>query len=171
MEKKERKKLKAKIFIDGANIFYTQKKLGWFLDWKKIIKILTEDNNILETRYYTGIKEKDQKMEGFLSYLKHLGIKILTKPLKIIRDEKGNIVHKSNCDLEMAVDILLDSKNFDNLILFTGDSDFVYLIKILQKRFGKKCFVYSSRKTISWELRLEADDSFFLEDLKTRIQR
>lgn len=27
---------KVKIYIDGANIFYTQKKLGWSIDWKKI---------------------------------------------------------------------------------------------------------------------------------------
>lgn len=25
---------KAKVYIDGANMFYTQKKLGWFIDWK-----------------------------------------------------------------------------------------------------------------------------------------
>jgi len=31
------KKPKAKTYIDGANIFYTQKKLGWSLDWQKII--------------------------------------------------------------------------------------------------------------------------------------
>ena len=24
-----------KIYIDGANIFYTQKRLGWFIDWVK----------------------------------------------------------------------------------------------------------------------------------------
>jgi len=29
-------KPKAKIYIDGANMFYTQKKLKWFFDWKKI---------------------------------------------------------------------------------------------------------------------------------------
>jgi len=33
-------KPKAKVYIDGANMFYTQKKLEWFLDWKKIKEYL-----------------------------------------------------------------------------------------------------------------------------------
>ncbi len=35
-------KLKAKVYIDGANMFYTQKKLGWFIDWQKMKKYLKE---------------------------------------------------------------------------------------------------------------------------------
>jgi hypothetical protein len=31
----DNKKLLAKVYIDGANMFYTQKKLGWFFDWQK----------------------------------------------------------------------------------------------------------------------------------------
>ncbi len=26
----------AKVYIDGANVFYTQKKMGWSLDWLKM---------------------------------------------------------------------------------------------------------------------------------------
>ena len=29
-------KPRVKVYIDGANMFYTQKKLGWFVDWKKM---------------------------------------------------------------------------------------------------------------------------------------
>ena len=44
-------KPKAKIYIDGANMFYTQMKLGWFVDWKKIKDYLKENNDVLEMRY------------------------------------------------------------------------------------------------------------------------
>lgn len=59
-------------------------------------------------------------------------------------------------------------KNYDIIeirILFSGDSDFEYLVKLLHKK-GKKLFVYSSRKTLSWEVKLAADKYFLLENLR-----
>lgn len=36
----------ARVYIDGANMFYTQKELGWFFDWKKIKKHLAKNFKI-----------------------------------------------------------------------------------------------------------------------------
>ncbi len=44
--------LKAKVYIDGANMFYTQKKLGWSFDWEKIKHLIEKDEEIIEWRYY-----------------------------------------------------------------------------------------------------------------------
>ncbi|MFN4212702.1 MAG: NYN domain-containing protein [Microgenomates group bacterium] len=126
-----------------------------------MIKFLSEKFDVIETRYYTGFKDGDQKMKKFLARLRQLGIKTLTKPLKFIKDKKGNLIYKSNSDVEMTVDILLEVNNFEVLILISGDSDFIHLIKVLQKHFQKKIVVYSSRKTIAWELKLTADRYFF----------
>ncbi|MCL5676023.1 MAG: NYN domain-containing protein [Patescibacteria group bacterium] len=89
----------------------------------------------------------------------------------IPKNTKENIHYKSNCDVEMAIDAVLDVNTFDVLVLFSGDSDFVYLIKVLQNQFQKKVVVYSSRKTIAWELKLTANDYFFLEDFKKKIKK
>jgi len=35
MKKIINKKPKVSIYIDGANMFYTQKHLDWTIDWKK----------------------------------------------------------------------------------------------------------------------------------------
>ena len=40
---------------------------------------------------------------------------------------------KCNFDVEMSVDIINNKDNFDTLVLFSGDSDFEYLIKNLSK--------------------------------------
>ncbi|PIQ72561.1 hypothetical protein COY13_00200 [Candidatus Roizmanbacteria bacterium CG_4_10_14_0_2_um_filter_36_35] len=165
------KKLKAKVYIDGANIFYTQRNIGWSIDWKNAIKFLKEKFDVLEIRYYTGIKNNDQKMNKYLSFLRQLKIKTITKPLKIINDHSGRLIYKSNCDVEMVVDIILDIDSFDILILFSGDSDFVYLIKVLQKSYQKKVFVFSSRKTISWEIKMAVNSYWFLEDFKKELER
>lgn len=164
-------KTKTIVFIDGANIFYTQKHLGWTIDWKKTKTFLENDYKVEKISYYTGIRDKDEKMESFLKYLRHLSFETVTKPLKVITDEKGKEIHKSNMDVEIAVDVLLKINDFDSLILFSGDSDFVYLARVLKRHFQKKVIVYSSRRTISWELKLSANKYFFLEDLKSKIKK
>jgi len=162
-------KPKAKIYIDGANIFYTQKQIGWSIDWKKTKKYLNKNSQILEIRYYTGIKKNDIKMSKYLNYFDKIGITTVTKPIKIIKTNKG-IMFKSNFDVEMTTDILLDRILVDKIILFTGDSDFNYLIKKL-KDLGKYVIVYSSRKMLSWELKLNANQYIFLEDIRNKIER
>ena len=67
--------------------------------------------------------------------------------------------------------MLLDESSYDTVVLLSGDSDFVYLIKILQKQFQKKVWIVSSRKTISWEIKIAADYYQFLEDIKGQIKR
>lgn len=165
------KKPRAVVFIDGANVFYTQKHLGWSVDWKKVKGLLAENYELTEIRYYTGIKNHDEKMKRFLNWLRKIKFKTITKPLKIIKDQADKTIYKSNCDVEMAVDIILSVNDFDVLVLFSGDSDFVYLIKVLQGQFQKKAVVYSSRKTVSWELKLAANKYFFLEDIKRQIKK
>jgi len=173
------KKVKAKVYIDGANMFYTQKKLGWFLDWKKVQDYLKENHDILEIKYYVGVKTDDEKMQGFLRYLDKIGVMPITKPLKTIKISNSHPlrkiynyseIYKSNCDVEITTDILLDRANLDEIILFSGDSDFRYLIKKL-KDLGKKVTVFSSRKTISWEVKLEASEYIYLEGIKENLKR
>ena len=172
-------KPKAKVYIDGANMFYTQKKLGWFIDWKKMKDYVEADREVIEWRYYVGIKDADEKMQKYLRYLNALGFNTFTKPLKKIkikRDEilfeiyKTNHIYKANFDVEITADILLDKTKTDEVIIFSGDSDFQYLVKKL-KDIGKKVIIHSSRKTVSWELKLEASRVIYLEDIKEKIKR
>jgi uncharacterized LabA/DUF88 family protein len=118
-------------------------------------------------------------MASFLRYLDNIGITPLTKPIKVIKIDNDHPskklynyseIYKSNCDVEMATDILLERKEVDEIILFTGDSDFQYLIKKL-KDIGKRVAIFSSRKTISWEIKLEATKYTYLEDVKDKIMR
>jgi len=118
-------------------------------------------------------------MASFLRYLDNVGITPVTKPIKVIkindRDSLKGLrnyseIYKSNCDVEITTDILLERKEIDEIILLTGDSDFQYVIKKL-KDLGKKVIIFSSRKTISWEIKLEASEYFYLEDIKDQIAR
>ncbi len=172
-------KPKVKIYIDGANIFYTQKKLGWFIDWEKMKNYIGKEKEIIEWRYYVGVKDDDEKMQKYLKYLNIVGFDTITKPLKKIKisnDEilseiyKTNYIYKANFDVEITADILLDKFKIDEVIIFSGDSDFCYLVKKL-KDTGLKVTIYSSRKTISWELKLEGSKIVYFEDIENEIKR
>ena len=170
---------KAKVYIDGANVFYTQKDIGFSIDWEKTRKYLQESYDILEIRYYVGVKQDDEKMASYLRYLDVIHFTVITKPIKIIKIDRNHPmaklhnyseIYKCNFDVEMTTDILLDRANLDKIILFSGDSDFNYLIKRLYS-LGKKIELFSSRKMLAWELKFSGAKYYFLEDLRNKIER
>jgi len=163
-------KLKSKVYIDGANVFYSQKKLGWSLDWQKVKDFIEDKKEVVEYRYYTGIKNDDDKMRKYLRYLNHIKFYTITKPLKKIKISESKFIYKCNFDVEITTDILLEKYSLDEMILFSGDSDFSYLIDKL-KSMGKKVIVFSSKKTLSWELKLKASEIVYLEDIREKIER
>lgn len=179
-------KIKAKVYIDGANMLYSQKKMGWNLDWQRLRDYLNQHWEILELRYYTGIKEDDEKMKGFLKYLNYLGYNAITKNLKVIKIGPEHPlykihhyreIHKSNFDVEMTTDILselLEGRDNPNhikqILLFSGDSDFNPLIKKLMG-FGVGTVVFASKKMLAWELKFSAFKFVKLEDIKKEVER
>lgn len=163
------KKLKAKVYIDGANMFYAQQKTGWFIDWKKVKQWLEQEFYIGEINYYVGIKKGDEKTNNFRDRLKNYGYHLITKPLKRIRQEDGKFIFKANFDVEIAVDLILDSKQYDTFLLFSGDSDFEYVIKKLQK-FSKKVIVCGVERSISHELKKSADRTVLLSSLRNKLE-
>lgn len=172
-------KEKVAVYIDGSNTFHAQKKLGWLIDWVKVKKYLTRTYDIIELKYYTGLKDGDESMKSFLRYLNKVGIDVITKPLKKILLDKDDplfsyardgYVYKANFDVEMTADILMKTENINRIVIFSGDSDFAYLVKKLNN-FGKYVTVFSSRKTIAWELKLEKAKVIFLEDIEDEIRK
>lgn len=152
------------VFIEGSNIYFAQKKMKKWLDWVKVKKFLERKYNILEICYYVGIRKYDRKMQAFLRKLRKIGFKVKTKPVKLIIDETGREIEKANFDVEITGDALEKVETFEILILFSGDSDFAYLVELLHKK-GKRTYVFSSKKTLSWELKLSANKYFLLENL------
>ncbi len=170
---------KTKVYIDGANVFYAQKKMGWVLDWAKIKNYLTKNYSITEWWYYQGVKENDEKMGKYLKYLDKIGFRVITKPVKKIKIGKQNLfqqqenygeIYKCNFDVEITADMIFDRQHIDLYILFSGDSDFDYVVKRLRD-VGKKIIVYSSRKVLSWELKLAVNKYYFLEKERVKFAR
>ena len=151
------------IFIDGSNTYFAQKKMGKWLDWVKVKRFLEGKYQVLEYRYYVGLREKDKGMKSFLKKLKKIGFKIITKPVKVAVNKEGETFEKANFDVEMTADLLLRWDAIEAAVFFSGDSDFAYLCNLIHKR-KKKIYFFASKKTLAWELRKKADHFFYLED-------
>ncbi len=95
------------------------------------------------------------KINEFFLVLRDFGYKVNRKAVKWYTDESGNRFGKANADLDMAVDILLQSENLDRVVLATGDGDFVKVVRAVQ---NKGCRVeIVAFQNVSLELRDEAD--------------
>jgi len=56
---------KAAVFIDAANILYSQKTLNWKVDFQKLKNFFNQHGKITSLHYYTGIIKTNQKQNNF----------------------------------------------------------------------------------------------------------
>lgn len=96
-----------------------------------------------------------ERMRAYQAALRELGYKVIEKKVRWFEDESGTRYGKANADLDMAVDLLLQSQNLDRVVLVTGDGDFVQVVRALQ---NKGCRVeVIGFDNVSEDLRNEAD--------------
>ena len=141
------------IFIDGSNILYTLKNLGWYIDWIKVRDYYARKHNLVSANFYRAyhIPPTDEE-KGFSKFLATSGFALVEKQLKEIYDHKTGKTHlKGNLDIELVVDVMASSHLFDIMVLFSGDSDFVPMIRSLKSK-GKIVKVVSSQGSSAIEL-------------------
>ena len=98
-----------------------------------------------------------------------LRFKLRTKPLKEYLDHTPESPHrKANFDVEIAVDATHKLKEFDTLMLFSGDCDFEYLIKFLRGQ-GKIVIVFSRVGHVAKELPPASSYYFDLIDFRHEL--
>jgi uncharacterized LabA/DUF88 family protein len=158
------------VIIDAANLESSVKDLGWWIDYIKL-RDLFDKNNLVEIRNYC-VHHGTDNQNKFFTFLKNNGFSLITKPLKVIRQtdiEKGDL-RKANFDVEIAIDAIEMADRYDTIVLFSGDSDFNYLLRILRRK-NKKTIVISTKYHIAKELITSSDKYIELEKLKPFIAR
>lgn len=161
---------KVAVFIDAANIELSAKDLGFQVDYKKLHKWLNKECNLKFIGFFT-FRFDNKKHDAFLTVLKRAGYKLTTKPLKLIKNRRdGTHLRKANFGVEIAVEAMKRIDSFDTVILFSGDSDFDYLIKELKKQ-NKKVIIASLRYHVAKELIESSDFYLDLRKIRKEIQR
>ncbi len=148
---------KTYVFIDASNIYYSQKKVGWKVDFLKLIRYLQAQTDLRRIYFYTAYDPNQPKQRKFLDFLEIIGYVVRTKKVKFIKDmtlEDGGF-HKGNLDVELTIDAVHNINNYQTLILCSGDSDFEALLKYA-KSFRKNCIVVSTKNHVSVELLKQA---------------
>jgi uncharacterized LabA/DUF88 family protein len=161
------------VFIDGANIFYTQRdKLHWWIDFKKLRSYFDELGSIVECIFYTGQGAPPEvTQEKFLDFLSHNGYSIETKTIKTIQDADGTTSQKANLDIELVLDMFNQIDNYDLAILVSGDGDFERPLKLLRAR-GKSFRVLSTQGAVAQEIRRFAGPNYIdLQTLRSLLER
>lgn len=165
---------KTAAFLDGSNVFATAKALGFDIDYKLLRDHLVATNTMQRLSYYTAILEGDDyiPVKPLIDYLGYNGFNMVTKPAKEHTDSMGRRKIKGNMDVDMAVDMMEIAPHIDRVMLFSGDGDFVPVVKSLQRQ-GVRVTVVSTIKTsmCADDLRRAADEFIDLDELRDIIAR
>lgn len=149
---------KTAVFIDSANIYFSQKTMKWRIDFKKLLNYFRENTELFRIAFYGAINPENEKERKFHDFLEIIGYVVKHKEIKFIKDAADNIYgghRKGNIDVDLAIDAVHFRDDYDTFILLSGDSDFESLIKYL-KAFKKHCIVMSAKGHISIELLKQA---------------
>lgn len=166
-----RKNSRVSLFIDVSNIYYSQRSLGWKIDYSKVLNYFKNHTTLVSAFFYSGVVSKDDKQQKFFSKMKQFGYIVKTKEVKWIRDRSSKTLKgKGNLDIELALDISHTTKKYTVAVLFSGDSDFTPAVEFVQKK-KKKVVVFSSRGHISKELARTADLYIPFESMREEFER
>ncbi len=163
------------VCIDAANVFYSQKSLGWNVDYEKLATYLNSETTLAGLYYYTGKIGSLEKQLAFIRHIEAHGYRVTAKEVKFIKTG-DTVLPKGNLDVELALDAFRYKDSYDTLLLFSGDSDFAYLLDLL-KQDGKRVLVASTRGHIAKELLNRAKYielrklRFFIEKSKGPVTR
>ena len=140
------------IFIDAANILYSQKTLKWRISYIKLIKYFQQECRDLGLNFvFIGKFDNNSAQQKFLDMLKINGYIVKTKPIKNIKLNDNKIRNKADMNVEMSFEIFDQASNYQTAILLTGDSDFAFIVKRI-KKMGKQVIIMSTKGHISIEL-------------------
>jgi len=164
------------LFIDGANLHATAKALGFDIDYRRLLKEFEGRGSLLRAFYYTAIIEDQEysSVRPLTDWLSYNGYTVVTKAVKEFTDAGGRRKVKGNMAVELAVDAMDLADQIDQMVLFSGDGAFRYLVEAVQRR-GVRVTVISTISSqppiIADELRRQADIFTDLAELQSKIGR
>lgn len=164
------------VAIDAANLHKSVSGMSTVsvgmrraVDYRKFRNFFVAIGDLKRICLYTASFEGEGHRR-FLYFLKKgLGFDLNTKPIKEYLDHTPEHPHrKANFDVEIAVDGVFTMDEFDTLILFSGDSDFEYLVKFLRGH-DKTVIVISHHNHIAKELVSSASRYFEILHFKEEL--
>ncbi len=156
--------LRAGIFIDASNTYFSERRAGWKIDYGKLREMVESEFELVIMKYYVAIPDKDKDTNMYNAKIKYLNkikdvVDIVKKPIKYISesvkiDNKhiNRLIRKGDIDVDLSVDVLDVCDGLDIIIVLSGDSDYVALRDDLLKK-NKKVLFIAHRPNLSHEIK------------------
>lgn len=157
-------KPRAIVYIDGFNFYYgAVKGTSWkWLDFAELCRRLLKDDDIQAILYFTAkvtgtVKQARQmalwqalatlpKLTIIPGHFKRKSVECTHGSCNYIGDRHFPTFEEKHTDVNIAIRMLDDAYRdcCDRLILFSGDSDLVPVVRLIRKRFpDKRVIVYA----------------------------
>ena len=176
------------VIVDFGNVEKWKHSLNWKVDIKKLgqlVKNFSTSKKYLRRFYYGSDYGRSEKSHTIVPWSKNIlqkakmsGFELVTKRVKYIHDnnKNGGFTKKCDLDVEMTVDLIKERKNYDTIVLFSGDGDLMYAITYLSKEYQKRCIVFGARNHVGREVydaknNGVVDKILYAEDFDYRLSR
>ncbi len=120
-------KQKVYAFIDSQNLNLGVESLGWKLDWRSFRQYLRNKYNVTKAYLFIGHIPGNESLYTFLQECDYI---LVFKPI-LIRHTNDEEIIKGNVDAELVLHTMIHYKNYDKVIIVSGDGDFHCLIEYL----------------------------------------
>ena len=116
-------------FIDSQNLNLGVRSQGWKLDWRKFRQYLRNKYSVIKAYLFIGQVAGNESLYAFLQ---ECGYILIFKPTLEHRI-KDKIIVKGNVDAELVLHTMIQYKNYDKVLIVSGDGDFYCLVEYLAK--------------------------------------
>ncbi|MCR4313302.1 MAG: NYN domain-containing protein [Candidatus Roizmanbacteria bacterium] len=116
-------------FIDSQNLNLGVQSQGWKLDWRKFRQYLHNKYLVIKAYLFIGHVAGNESLYAFLQ---ECGYILIFKPTLEHRI-KDKIIVKGNVDAELVLHTMIQYKNYDKVLIVSGDGDFYCLVEYLAK--------------------------------------
>lgn len=157
-------------FIDGQNLHLGTTQNNWKVDLYKFRIYLKDKYKVREAYYFLGYVSEEQ--QDLYNNLQKAGFIVLFKEHSpnLKAEKKGNV------DTDIVFEImknLIDNKDFDKVVLVSGDGDYKKVVDYLIKKDRFKKILFPNKKFASSlynALSNEFFDSLDRNDIRLRLE-
>lgn len=165
------------ILVDGANAYAAAKQLGFQIDYKKVLE--SYDEPVRKGFFFTALKQDEKTpslVRPLVDFLSYNQWTVISKPMSEWWDPATERMKlKGNMDTEIAITAVEMAMLGFDLVLFSGDGDFRYMVEYVQRRYGCRVTVVSTIETrpamCADALRRQADRFLDLSKIRDNIEK
>jgi len=156
---------RAVVLVDAINTFEAVKKIYKSrLDYKALSDIISSGKDIVRKIAYVSEPAEKKGDSRFIKALKKLGFEIRILPSYVYNNRRK----RYGCEVLLTIDAMLMAPKVDEVVLVSGNGNFVFLVEYLTSQ-GLSVEVVGFSKATSVGLKRKASRFVSLDNLSDKI--